>query len=179
MGHPEGGSFWLSPWDGGVSGSGQGGYLLWSQKNRSPNSLLITPPITAPPPLPAKSRHINRFLYPFVCLKPSLSGVSLSLRWLGFHAWLQVLFQVPAGLSSAVAVLYTILPGSDLPLPGVCGVGVGTMARLSQYLHLYEPRPQVSGLWMLLQPYVYIIYFCCYLISLRVEMKSFQGAPGY
>ena len=37
-------------------------------------------------------------------------------------------------------MLYTILPGSDLPLPGVCGVGVGTTAMLLQYLHLYEAQ---------------------------------------
>lgn len=91
-----------------------------------------------------------------------------------------MLFKAAAGSSLLSAVIYTILPGSEPPRPRCVPGGRGDPLQCYYSICIYmRHRPQVCRLWVLLQPCVYIIYFCCYLISLRVEMKSFQGAPGY
>lgn len=89
--------------------------------------------------------------------------------------WLQVL---PKASSGACPV--PLHPHSSSPHTRYVWGGGGDLLQGCYCICIYmRHRPQVSGLWVLLQPCVYIIYFCCYLISLCNEMKSFQGAPGY
>lgn len=118
------------------------------------------------------------------CLKTrssTLSQVSSFCTGLGLRPGFSFCLkpQQAGGCCQAV-LLHTILPACDPPAPGLCGVGAGDPLQCYYSICIYmRHRPQVSSLWVLLQPCVYIIYFCCYLIRLRVEMKSFQGAPGY
>lgn len=96
-------------------------------------------------PTPARRVKTHQPLPVSLCLPQSLyylGSDDLSLRWLGFHAWLQVCFQVPAGLSSGRLCCTPSLPGSNLPPPQVCA-GWGWGPRQCYYsICIYEAQTQ-------------------------------------
>lgn len=117
-GHPEGGSFWLTPWEGGLWQRPGGDICCGARKTGAPPPLPANHPSHHCTPTPARRVKTHQPLPVSLCLPQTfvIWGQSLSaLAWVSCLA--SGFVSSPRGLELGAAVLYTILPGSDLPLP--------------------------------------------------------------